>query len=84
VLNPYQIIVVATPATLAAPEVEPNNDAGAGNAIVNATTVVGVRTGAIGVAGDVDYYSATLNAGDTIFLALDADPEGQAPARTWR
>lgn len=56
---------------LPAAELEPNN------AIDNATPLpaAGWIAGSIGQTNDVDFYRLNLNAGDTVFLSLDLDPE---------
>ncbi|MBK8594759.1 MAG: pre-peptidase C-terminal domain-containing protein [Holophagales bacterium] len=58
-------------------ETEPNNDTATATPLPGSGWVSGV----IGVAGDVDYYSVALNAGDTVFLSLDLDPERNST--TW-
>ena len=35
-------------------------------------------SGAVGAAADLDFYSVALNAGDTVYLGLDLDPERDA------
>src|SRR6185295_6871867 len=52
-------------------EVEANDTA----ATANVANSPALRSGAIGVAADVDYYSVSANAGDTIYFPVDADPE---------
>ena len=60
-----------------APEVEPNNDLGTATPL----PVSGWVTGNMTAIADPDFFSFTLNAGDSIYLALDMDPE-RAPANT--
>ncbi len=36
---------------------------------------LGLRSAAIGGAGDVDYYSFTASAGSVVFFSTDGDPE---------
>jgi len=52
-------------------EIELNNSAPTANPIPSSGWV----SGNISSVADADYYSITLNAGDTIFLSLDFDPE---------
>lgn len=52
-------------------EIEPNN----GTSTANVLPDSGWVSGSTSSAQDLDYYSVTLNAGDTIFLSLDFDPE---------
>lgn len=52
-------------------EVEANNDP----ANANPLPVNGWVSGAIDPAADVDFFSFSANAGDTVFLSLDLDPE---------
>ena len=67
IINPYRLFVVLTN-TAATPEVESNNTAATAN-------VGGLNSGAIGAAGDVDYYSVTATAGNIVYFNVDADPE---------
>ncbi len=53
------------------PEVEPNNT----SATATPLPLGGWVSGTHDPATDVDYFSFTANAGDTVFLSLDADPE---------
>ncbi|MEK7855608.1 MAG: proprotein convertase P-domain-containing protein, partial [Acidobacteriota bacterium] len=55
------------------PEVESNDTAGTANPLPPSGWVSGTRDPA--VATEQDWYSMTLNAGDTVFLSLDLDPE---------
>lgn len=55
------------------PEVEPNDAQGTANPLPASGWVSGTRNPA--VATEQDWYSFNLNAGDTVFLSLDLDPE---------
>ncbi|HXD30607.1 MAG TPA: pre-peptidase C-terminal domain-containing protein [Pyrinomonadaceae bacterium] len=70
IINPYRLFVSLTNVAATA-EVEANNTA----ATANVANSPALRSGSIGVAADVDYYSVSANAGDTIFFPVDADPE---------
>jgi hypothetical protein len=70
VINPYRLMATVT--SSAAAEVEPNNASGEANPI---TSVVGLRTGSISVAGDTDFYSIFVAAGEILLIAADGDPE---------
>jgi Bacterial pre-peptidase C-terminal domain len=70
IVNPYRLFVSLTNVAATA-EVEANDTA----ATANVANSPALRSGAIGVAGDVDYYSVSANAGDTIFFPVDTDPE---------
>jgi hypothetical protein len=70
IVNPYRLFVSLTNVAATA-EVEANDTA----ATANVANSPALRSGSIGVAGDVDYYSISANAGDTIFFPVDADPE---------
>ena len=52
-------------------ELEPNNSTTTANAIPNSGWV----SGSLNSGNEADYYSIALNAGDTIFISLDFDPE---------
>jgi hypothetical protein len=52
-------------------ESEPNDTAATADPIPASGWVNGVRTSFT----DIDYYAIALNAGDTVFLSLDMDPE---------
>ncbi len=62
---------------LPAAELEPNNTTDTATPLPAA----GWMAGSIGAVGDADLYSLSLNAGDTVFLSLDLDPERNAV--TW-
>ena len=70
IINPYRLFVSLTNVAATA-EVEANDTA----ATANVANSPALRSGSIGVAADVDYYSVSANAGDTIFFPVDADPE---------
>jgi uncharacterized repeat protein (TIGR01451 family) len=55
------------------PEVEPNDTPATANPLPASGWVSGARSPA--AATEQDWYSLTLNAGDTVFLSLDLDPE---------
>ncbi|HZS03458.1 MAG TPA: IPT/TIG domain-containing protein [Blastocatellia bacterium] len=74
VIDPYTLYVVLTTAAPAA-ESEPNDTSANANPIVTANSTVGFRSGAIGTAGDVDFYSVEAKSGDIIFIGNDDDPE---------
>jgi hypothetical protein len=76
VLSAYKLFVVVTTSSTA--ESEPNNTAATANSLVTALSPIGVRTAAIGTAGDVDYYSVTVTAPATLFISGDGDPERDA------
>ena len=69
----YTLTVVVTSSATA--EVEPNNTSITANPIVTSGSPIGVRNSAIGVIGDVDYYSVDAIAGSTLFISADGDPE---------
>ncbi|MDC8011441.1 beta strand repeat-containing protein [Tahibacter soli] len=68
-LRPYHLYFQLRSGT-PTPETEPN-DTAPGQAL----PVGGWVDGSVASATDVDFYSITLNAGDTVFLSLDQDPE---------
>ncbi|HVH36788.1 MAG TPA: proprotein convertase P-domain-containing protein, partial [Tahibacter sp.] len=73
-LRPYHLyfqLRSGTPAT----EVEPN-DTAPGQTL----PAGGWVSGSVASATDLDFYSITLNAGDTVFLSLDQDPERDGDA----
>jgi hypothetical protein len=70
IVNPYRLFVSLTNVAATA-EVEANDTA----ATANVANSPALRSGSIGVAADVDYYSVSANAGDTIFFPVDVDPE---------
>ncbi len=74
IINPYLVFVSNTNVAATA-EVEANGTAATANTIVTAGGGTGLRSGSIGVAGDVDYYSIVAEAGNRIYFNVDADPE---------
>lgn len=70
VINPYRLFVTVT-STEALAESEDNGTTATASPIDNAA----VYASTIGSAGDVDYYSFTADAGDSIQLSADGDPE---------
>jgi HYR domain-containing protein/pre-peptidase len=74
IVNPYRLFVVLTNVA-ATPEVEANNTAATANSLVTAGSPIGLRSGAIGAAGDSDYYSVAATAGNIVYFNVDADPE---------
>jgi hypothetical protein len=75
IINPYKLFVVLTNSqTLTAAESESNNTAATADVLTDATPI-GVRTAAIGSAGDADYYSIVADAGSIVYFNVDADPE---------
>ncbi|MEK6304146.1 MAG: HYR domain-containing protein [Acidobacteriota bacterium] len=73
VVNPYRMFLTITNVAATA-EVEANNTAATANPIVTAVQTTGVRSGAIGVSGDVDFYSVVATAGNILFISVDGDP----------
>jgi hypothetical protein len=73
VIHPYRLFVVVT--TTSSAEVEANNTFATANPIVTTAVPVGVRTGAISPAADVDFYSVQTQAGNVIYVNADCDPE---------
>ena len=74
IINPYRLFVILTN-TAATPEVEANDTAATANPIVTESGQIGLRSGSISPAGDVDYYSVTATAGNILYFIADADPE---------
>ncbi len=74
IINPYALSIVLTTDAGTA-EVESNNTAATANPIATAGSPIGIRTGAIGTAGDADYYSVVASVGDIVYFNVDADPE---------
>jgi hypothetical protein len=54
------------------------NESEANGTIATADPGLGLNAGSIGTAGDVDYYSFPAALGDSVFISLDNDPEGDA------
>ena len=73
-ISAYKLYVVVT--TTSSSEVESNNTPALADSITPAADAGRVRTGSIGVAGDVDYYSISgVTAGSQIHVNADCDPE---------
>lgn len=73
IVNPYRLFVNVTPPGAGSPEVEANNTAATANVLATGPAV-NIRTASIGVAGDEDYYSISLQAGNVLVISADADP----------
>ncbi|MCB9857854.1 MAG: thrombospondin type 3 repeat-containing protein [Phycisphaerales bacterium] len=69
-LRPYDLYV-RTVSGDGTPEVEPNDSTGAAQPL----PMNGHIAGATSSAADIDVFSISLNAGDTIYASLDLDPE---------
>jgi len=73
-ITAYKLYVVVT--TTSSAEVESNNTPALADSITPAADAGRVRTGSIGAAGDVDYYSISgVAAGSLINVNADCDPE---------
>jgi hypothetical protein len=72
-LRPY-VLYVATESGTPTSETEPNNVPGAANPVPASGWVTGVIS-PTGTTPDADWFSFTGNAGDTVVVMLDADPE---------
>lgn len=70
--RPYDLYLQVQSAAPTA-EVEPNDTAGTANVLPASGHVSGARDPAVGT--EQDWYSLTVNAGDTIVASLDLDPE---------
>ena len=77
-LRPYELYLKVQSGS-PVPEVESNDTAGTANPLPASGWVSGTRDPP--VATEQDWYSMTLNAGDTVFLSLDLDPENDIT--TW-
>lgn len=75
IINPYRMFLTIT-TTSGTAESESNNTAATANDVGAAP--IGVKTGSIGSSGDVDYYSVTAVANQTIFISADGNPERDA------
>jgi hypothetical protein len=73
IINPYRLFVANTN-TAAVTEAEGNTAALASVGVPNGASL-GLRSGAISPAADVDYYSVAATAGSIIYYAADGDPE---------
>lgn len=71
-LRPYELYY-RVQSGMPTAEVEPNDTPGQANALPTSGWVSGARDPA--VATEQDWFSFTANAGDTIYLGLDLDPE---------
>lgn len=71
-LRPYELYLKVQ-SGLPTPEVESNDTQATANPLPPSGWVSGARDPA--VATEQDWYSMTLNAGDTVYLGLDLDPE---------
>lgn len=70
-IDPYRLFVATTTKAPVA-EQEPNDALGTANPVPGCDTPI---AGAMDVAADVDQFSFQLAAGETVFVALDADPD---------
>ncbi len=71
-LRPYELYLSVESGT-PTPETEPNDTQATANPLPSNGWVTGARNPA--TATEQDWYSMTLNAGDTVYLGLDLDPE---------
>ncbi len=71
-LRPYDLYLKVQSGS-PTPEVEPNDTSGTANPLPGNRWVSGARNPA--AATEQDWFSFTLNAGDTVYLGLDLDPE---------
>ncbi len=69
----YYELYVKTQSAAPTPEVEANDTPATANVLPASGHVSGARNPA--AATEQDWYSMTLNAGDTVYLSLDVDPE---------
>ena len=74
VINPYRLFVALGP-TAAVAEIEANNSAATAEPFLTAAKSLEIRQATIGNAGDVDFYSVLLSAGDVIDVTVNGDPE---------
>ncbi len=73
-LRPYELWVrLQSGAESPVPETEPNDTPATANPLPGNGWVSGARNPAVGT--EQDWYSFTANAGDTVFMSLDLDPE---------
>jgi hypothetical protein len=77
-INPYHLHVRVLSGTPTA-EVEPNNDPAAATPL----PASGWASGTITATTDPDFFSIALNAGDTVFMALDMDPDRDPANTNW-
>ncbi len=78
VITPYHLHVKVASGSATA-EVEPNNDL----ATATPLPASGWVSGTITATTDPDFFSFSLNAGDSVFLALDMDPDRAAANTNW-
>lgn len=69
-IDPYNLIYSVRPPNSQSAEVEPNNTI----AQANTSSTVGYYGGAISGAADNDYFRVSVNPGDLLFVAVDANP----------
>jgi subtilisin-like proprotein convertase family protein len=69
-LRPYQLQVRVQSGAPTA-EIEPNDSVGTAQALPPS----GWITGTIAITTDLDFYALSLNAGDSVYISLDLDPE---------
>jgi FG-GAP-like repeat/Bacterial pre-peptidase C-terminal domain len=72
IVNPYRLLVALTTVS-PTPEIEPDDTLVQSNPV--AASSVGLWSGNISVAADVDFYSVFASAGETVFISADADPD---------
>jgi subtilisin-like proprotein convertase family protein len=72
-LRPYRLHL-RVQSGVPTPETEPNDT----QATANPLPPSGWMSGETSSAADLDFYSLTLNAGDSVYLSLDLDPERDA------
>jgi hypothetical protein len=74
-ISPYKLFVVLTNArTQTIAESESNDTVATADVLIGGAPIA-VRTGAIGLAGDADYYSIVVDSGTMVYFNVDADPE---------
>lgn len=74
VIDPYTLYVMVSTAG-GVGEGESNNTAVEANVLTTACSPIGIASGAITPAGDVDFYAIEAKSGDVLFLSLNGDPE---------
>jgi len=77
-ISPYHLHLRVLSGTPTA-EVEPNND----TATANPLPASGWTSGNVSATTDPDFFSFDLNAGDSVFLALDMDPNRDPANTNW-
>ena len=78
VITPYHLHVKVASGS-ATPEVEPNNDPASATPL----PASGWVSGTITAIADPDFFSFSLNAGDSVYLALDMDPDRAVANTNW-